>query len=68
MKDLIAKEKEEFEKEFGFIDEEMVADLENKIVGMEEWDTKGKNYKYCDIFPAEVVEKLKEFNLNKYVK
>ena len=48
--------------------EEMVQDLENKIVGMEEWDTKGKNYKNCDIFPDEMVVKLKEFNLNKYVK
>ena len=49
-------------------DEEMLADLENKTAGMEEWDTKGKNYKYCDVFPDEVVVKLKEFNLKRYVK
>ena len=49
-------------------DEEMAVDFENKTVGMKEWDTKGENYKHCDIFPEEVVVKLKEFNLNKYVK
>ena len=48
--------------------EKMMQDLENKTVGMEEWDTKDRNWRDCDVFPNEVVVKLKEFNLNKYVK
>jgi hypothetical protein len=46
--------------------EEMEADLVKETDELEEWDTKGKNYRNDVVFyPPEVEQKLKEFNIKK---
>ena len=48
--------------------EEMVGSLQKLIEGKEEWELQEKHFKDADFFPDEVNNKLKEFNLEKYVK
>ena len=49
-------------------EEEMVGDLQKKIGNKEEWILGEKHWKDANFFPKEVNTKLKEYNLEKYVK